>query len=314
MWWLDAARYADTDGFQGDDTRTNWPCRDWVVAAFNANKRFDEFTIEQFAGDLLPNATPEQKLATCFHRNHMTNGEGGRDPEESRVDYVIDRVNTTGTVWLGLTIGCAQCHTHKFDPITHADYYSLSAFFNSIDEDGKAGSGPSRISVESPHTARAIAEMQALVAQRKPVEEAARKAAEQPFAEWLTARSAEVHSGYFAPGRPSPAQPWKRTEGTVLTQEEDGTVQAGGPNPKQDDYRVITRVRLPRVTGIKLEVFPHPAHTDGGLSRGQIRILHADRYQGTGRQQGSSQIRDIKVEGAVADAQDDPKKQAVTGM
>ena len=96
MWWLDAARYADTDGYQGDATRTNWPWRDWVIDAFNRNLSFDQFTVEQFAGDLLPEATPAQILATCFHRNHMTNGEGGRDPEESRVDYVIDRVNTTG--------------------------------------------------------------------------------------------------------------------------------------------------------------------------------------------------------------------------
>lgn len=110
MWWLDAARYSDTDGFQGDATRTNWPWRDWAVRAFNENLPFDQFTIQQFAGDLLPDATAEQILATCFHRNHMTNGEGGRDPEESRIDYVIDRVNTMGTVWLGLTLGCAQCH------------------------------------------------------------------------------------------------------------------------------------------------------------------------------------------------------------
>ena len=139
MWWLDVARYADTDGFQSDATRTNWPWRDWVVDAFNRNQRFDSFTVEQFAGDLLPGASEEQKVATCFHRNHMANGEGGRDPEESRVDYVIDRVNTMGTAWLGLTLGCTQCHTHKFDPISHSEYYSLSAFFNSIDETGAAG-------------------------------------------------------------------------------------------------------------------------------------------------------------------------------
>ncbi len=101
MWWLDAARYADTDGYQGDATRANWPWRDWVVQAFNENMPFDQFTLEQFAGDLLPDATPEQILATSFHRNHMTNGEGGRDPEESRIDYVIDRVNTVGTYGWG---------------------------------------------------------------------------------------------------------------------------------------------------------------------------------------------------------------------
>jgi len=155
MWWLDAARYADTDGFQSDATRNNWPWRDWVVDAFNRNIPYDRFTLEQFAGDLLPNATAEQKLATCFHRNHMTNGEGGRDPEESRVDYVLDRVNTMGTTWLGLTLGCAQCHTHKFDPVTIQDYYSLTAFFNSIDEDGKAGAAAKPyLPFQSPHSAR----------------------------------------------------------------------------------------------------------------------------------------------------------------
>ncbi|HCP12486.1 MAG TPA: hypothetical protein DIT89_09150, partial [Planctomycetaceae bacterium] len=138
MWWLDAARYADTDGFQADATRDNWPWRDWVVDAFNSNQSFAQFTVEQFAGDLLPNASAEQRLATCFHRNHMTNGEGGRDPEESRVDYVLDRVNTMGTLYLGLTLNCSQCHSHKFDPITQRDYYGLTAFFNSIDEDGRA--------------------------------------------------------------------------------------------------------------------------------------------------------------------------------
>ncbi len=189
MWWLDAARYADTDGFQSDATRTNWPWRDWVVEAFNRNVPYDQFTLEQFAGDLLPNATAEQKLATCFQRNHMTNGEGGRDPEESRVDYVLDRVNTMGTTWLGMTLGCAQCHTHKFDPITQADYYALSAFFNSIDEDGKAGGAAKPfLPYQSKHAARAIAEAQQLVDATKPAEVAARLAAEKPFTQWLDER------------------------------------------------------------------------------------------------------------------------------
>ncbi len=170
MWWLDVARYSDTDGFQADATRTNWPWRDWVIDAFNANMPFDQFTIEQFAGDLLPNATDKQKLATCFHRNHMTNGEGGRDPEESRVDYVIDRVNTMGTVWMGLTLGCCQCHSHKFDPISQHDYYSLSAFFNSIDEDGKAGSAAKPyLKVQSDKCQPSIDAATELVQSRKPL-------------------------------------------------------------------------------------------------------------------------------------------------
>jgi len=134
--WLDAARYADTNGFQDDGTRTMWPWRDWVVKALNDNKPFDEFTIEQLAGDLLPNPTAMQQLATGFHRNHMLNNEGGRIPEESRVDYVVDRVSTTGTIWLGMTVGCARCHDHKYDPFSQVDFYRMYAYFNSIEEAG----------------------------------------------------------------------------------------------------------------------------------------------------------------------------------
>jgi mono/diheme cytochrome c family protein len=134
--WLAAARYADTNGYQEDGTRTNWPWRDWVIRAMNENLPFDKFTIYQLAGDLLPNPTQDQLIATGFNRNHALNGEGGRNPEESRVEYVMDRVDTTTTVWLGLTVACARCHDHKYDPITHKDFYRFYAYFNSIDESG----------------------------------------------------------------------------------------------------------------------------------------------------------------------------------
>ncbi len=296
MWWLDAARYADTDGFQSDATRTNWPWRDYVVESFNANKPFDQFTREQFAGDLLTNATPEQKIATCFHRNHMTNGEGGRDKEESRIDYVIDRVNTMGTVWLGLTLGCTQCHSHKFDPITQADYYGLNAFFNSIDEDGAAGTGAKPyLSYQSPHAKRAVTEAQQLVDQRQPLEQQARKAAEAPFADWLAGKQREVRAGF---------QAWhivhgavESQEGTQLIQEKDGSVQAGGPNPRQDDYRLIAPIHLPRLSGLKLEVLP----SAGALSRGKSGEFILTDIKVQVRRKGSSQIRDIAVNGAVSD-------------
>ena len=142
MWeWLDAARYADTNGYQGDRTRTMWPWRDWAIAAHNANLPYDQFTIEQLAGDLLDNPSRDQHVATGFHRNHMLNGEGGRIAEESRVDYVADRVDTTGMVWLGLTLGCARCHDHKFDPITTKEYYQLAAYFNNLPESGGVDRG-----------------------------------------------------------------------------------------------------------------------------------------------------------------------------
>jgi hypothetical protein len=308
MWWLDAARYADTDGFQSDATRTNWAWRDWVVESFNRNTPYDRFTLEQFAGDLLPDATAEQKLATCFHRNHMTNGEGGRDPEESRVDYVLDRVNTMGTTWLGMTLGCAQCHSHKFDPVTQADYYALSAFFNSIDEDGKAGGAAKPfLAYQSKHAARAIAEAQQLVDAAKPAEAAARVAAEAPFAPWLEERRQQTARGW---------QTWKvikadaleTAEGTVLKQEADGAVQASGPHPNQDEYRLVSHDRLERITGLRLEVLPHPSHTKGGLSRGKDGEFKLTDLKLQVRTRGNNQIRDILLANAVADVMADKKK------
>ena len=133
-WWLDQARYADSNGYSIDAPRSIWKYRDWVVNALNEDLPFDEFTIEQLAGDLLPNATVAQKVATGFHRNTQINQEGGIDPEQYRIDSIFDRVATTGTVWLGLTIGCAQCHDHKFDPIEHKEYYQFFAFFNNQEE------------------------------------------------------------------------------------------------------------------------------------------------------------------------------------
>lgn len=133
-WWLDQARYADSNGYSVDAPRQIWLFRDWVVAALNRDQPFDQFTVEQIAGDLLPDATDSQKIATGFHRNTPHNEEGGIDVEQFRIESVVDRVATTGTVWLGLTIGCAQCHDHKFDPISQAEFYQLFAFFNQQDE------------------------------------------------------------------------------------------------------------------------------------------------------------------------------------
>ncbi|MDZ4852772.1 MAG: DUF1549 and DUF1553 domain-containing protein, partial [Pirellulaceae bacterium] len=133
--WLDLARYADSDGYEKDRPRPDaYIYRDWVIQAFNDNMPFDQFSIEQLAGDLLPNATPSQRIATAFNRQTLTNTEGGVDQEEYRVAAVFDRTDTLGSVWLGLTVGCAKCHTHKYDPIPHSDYYRLFAFFNEADE------------------------------------------------------------------------------------------------------------------------------------------------------------------------------------
>ncbi len=171
--WLDAARYADTNGYQGDPTRAMWYWRDWAIKAFNDNKPFDQFTIEQLAGDLLPEPTREQLIATGFHRNHMINGEGGRIPEESRVDYVLDRVETTGMVWMALTFNCCRCHDHKFDQLKQREYYQLSAYFNSIDETGGGGNDGQGLAI--PTLALGTPEDAAKIESLKTAEAAAKK-------------------------------------------------------------------------------------------------------------------------------------------
>ena len=162
--WLDAARYADSNGFQQDGDTFQWVWRDWVVKALNENMPFDRFTIEQLAGDLLPNATLEQKIATGFNRNHLVNGEGGAIAEEQRFNILFDRVDVTATNWLGLTLACAQCHDHKYDPMTQRDYYSFLAAFNNVSESGGAGFQSSKMRVSPPFIDAATPEQKAMAA------------------------------------------------------------------------------------------------------------------------------------------------------
>lgn len=183
--WLDAARFADSGGYQGDIFRTMWPWRDWVIDAFNRNLPFDQFTIEQLAGDLLPNPTRDQLVASGFHRNHRINDEDGIILEEFRVEYVVDRTETTASVWLGLTIGCARCHDHKYDPVTQADFYRFYAFFNSIDESGRGhGNAPPVLRLttaeQDRQAAAADAEIQVIETRQKAIESEPASAIEQP--------------------------------------------------------------------------------------------------------------------------------------
>jgi hypothetical protein len=165
--WLDAARYADTNGYQVDRDRENWPWRDWVIKAFNNNMPFDQFTIEQLAGDLLPEPTLDQRIATGFHRNHMLNEEGGIIAEEFLAEYTGDRVETTATVWLGQTFNCTRCHNHKFDPLTQHDFYAMKAFFHNVNEKGVGNykvdiksNAPPYVQVASPEQETRLAELQ----------------------------------------------------------------------------------------------------------------------------------------------------------
>lgn len=159
--WLDAARYADTNGYQGDPVRTMWPWRDWVISAINAGMPYDQFTVEQLAGDLFDEPTVDQVIATAFNRNHMYNGEGGRIPEETRVENVFDRVETVGTVWMGLTLTCARCHDHKYDPVSQREYYSMFDFFNQTSESGSGYNGkvPPVLDVSSAEDRALLAEL-----------------------------------------------------------------------------------------------------------------------------------------------------------
>ena len=162
MQWLDLARYADTHGYHIDSHREMWHWRDWVIDAFNRNMPFDEFTIEQLAGDLLPDATLSQKIATGFNRNHMINFEGGAIPEEYQTEYVVDRVEATSTTWMGMTLGCARCHDHKYDPIKQRDFYRFFAFFNTIPEkglDGRKGNAKPFVQIPSAEQATELAEV-----------------------------------------------------------------------------------------------------------------------------------------------------------
>jgi hypothetical protein len=167
MQWLDLARYADTHGYHIDSHRDMWPWRDWLIRAFQNNMPYDKFTVEQLAGDLLPNPTREQRLATGFNRNHMINFEGGAIPEEYLTEYVIDRVEATANVWMGMTMGCARCHDHKYDPISQRDFYRFFAFFNTIDEkglDGRDGNADPMMQLPDDAQEKRLAELESAIA------------------------------------------------------------------------------------------------------------------------------------------------------
>lgn len=185
--WLDAARYADTNGYQTDGTRSMWRWRDWVIDAFNRNLAFDRFTVEQLAGDMLPDATRDQVIASGFNRNHRTTAEGGSVNEEFRVEYVADRTETTATVWLGLTLGCARCHDHKFDPLSQKEYYQFFSYFNNVDEKGMVwnfGNEDPLIRAPTPEQEQRLADLEQELAVAERRWEALRPAMERERADW----------------------------------------------------------------------------------------------------------------------------------
>ena len=268
--WLDAARYADTHGYQVDPEKQMWAWRDWVIGAFNRNMPFDRFTTEQIAGDLLSNASLEERIATGFHRNHRINTESGSIAEEFHAENLVDRVSTTGSVWLGLTIGCARCHDHKYDPITARDFYSLSAFFNNVNEAGTGGARNAQgnaspiLRLPAPEIeaqlAASDANLKAAQAELKDVEakvaagqEAWEKTALTHGAEWRTLTLTDLSAA---------------SAGVVFTPQSDGSVLVSGANPSKTFYKASAVSTLRNITAFRIELIPDASLPAGGSGRG----------------------------------------------
>lgn len=273
--WLDMARYADSDGYEKDRARPNaWRWRDWVIDAINQDMPFDQFTVEQIAGDLLPDATDDQKLATAFHRQTLTNTEGGTDQEQFRVEACFDRTETTGAVWLGLTVGCARCHTHKYDAITQREYYQLFGFFNNGDETNMQVAVSDEAMDEYKRTSAAHqSRLKKLQAERAELAES--------LAPQLTAWEADYHSSVSEiQSRQTSPIAWQPAEfetmtassGALFTRQDDGSYlvespQPGKAAPDKDQYTLLVRAPFSQITGLKLETIPDQRLPSGGAGR-----------------------------------------------
>ncbi len=276
--WLDAARYADTNGYQGDRERTMWPWRDWVVQSFNNNLPYDQFTKWQVAGDILTdhrsnddaraNSIDEQVLATGFFRNHMINGEGGRIAEENRVEYVMDMAETMGTVWLGLTLNCCRCHDHKYDPLTNEDYYQLFAFFNQTPVVGNGGDAQTApvLATPSPQQREQLARINARIAalDRELVDVAKR------YADGVEAWRQQQRERIAQDAKWEVLEPETLfASGAVLRKLSDKSALASNKNTDNDTYTILAPTKTRRLTGLRLEALPHSSLNRNGLSRSE---------------------------------------------
>ena len=252
--WLDLARYADTNGFEKDRPRQIWPYRDWVVRALNDDMPFDQFSIKQIAGDMLPNASAEDLIATGFHRNTMLNEEGGIDPNEYRFYAMVDRVGVTGTAWMGLTLNCCQCHTHKYDPILHTDYYSVMALLNNADEPLYHIPTPDIKAQQKAHAAK-IAQLEADLPKKFPGGEAAMQSR---LAGWIEGESKRASKWQIV--RPTAM----KTTMPHLEQQVDGFILGSGDISKSDVYDLSLRAPIKGVTALRIEVASHPSLPNDG--------------------------------------------------
>ncbi len=287
--WLDAARYADTNGYQGDGERTMWPWRDWVINAFNRNLPYDDFTVWQLAGDLLPNATHEQKLATGFNRNHMINGEGGRIAEENRVEYVMDMTETMGTIWMGMTLNCCRCHDHKFDPIQNEEYYQLFSFFNQTSVNGGGGNAQTPPILASPTPAE-IQDLNSLEEKLKDIDGVRQNREKELIATQLAWSQTERERLEQLPAWKSLSITDANANLSELEMLDDLSLLAKmGINqnqpPNNDTYVIRGKVMGNRVTALRIDALTHPtlggglSHADSGnfvLTEVSVRVVDAE--------------------------------------
>lgn len=282
--WLDAARYGDTHGLHLDNYREIWPYRDWVIQAFNQNMPFDQFTIEQLAGDLLPEPTLNQRIATGFNRCNVTTSEGGSIDEEYYVRYAIDRTSTTSTVWLGLTMGCAVCHNHKFDPVTQKEFYQFYAYFNNITEramDGNAKSVPPVVKVPSEEQSTQLQASEEQIAALKSRLSSPIPQVDTAQAEWETALPKWT---VLVP------QTFTAQAGTTLELLEDNSILASGDNPDKETYEIIALLTDSNLTAIRLEGLTHDSlpHKGAGRSGNGNVVLTEFEVEITGADQPGS--------------------------
>ena len=268
--WLDLARYADSNGFQIDSSRQQWPWRDWVIDAFNRNMPYDQFTIEQIAGDMLPEASLSQRVASGFNRNHRLNGEGGIIAEEWRVETVIDRVETTGTTWLALTLNCCRCHDHKYDPITQKEFYSLFSYFNNVAESGTL-QGESRntdpvLSVPTSEQQHQVADYEKQIQQAQEALAQAEANIEILMEPWEIDFKKTIGSNQPTWNTLDPSSAKARSQ-AVLTEQPDGTLLVSGENPTFDVYEIQAPLAAGPLTGILLECFTDPSLPQQSLGR-----------------------------------------------